>query len=208
MEEKNLNAQESLEIITRMIQHTRRRLCLGSGNVCLLWGYTSVAVALLVWVVGFFSAHPGWNFLWFLIWIVGGTLSRHVERRSDDGARSYTDRISHGLWSIVGYCVLMGVALCLGFMLFRGANCWVLMLIFGLFVIGFAASMQGVILAEKSLMLGGGVGMLAGGVLLCCALSGVPLLAAWIIPLFMFSFVCMMIVPGHILNHKARKSHV
>ena len=43
MEERNISAQESLEIITSMINNSRKRLHLGDGNILLLWGYLTVA---------------------------------------------------------------------------------------------------------------------------------------------------------------------
>ena len=42
MEDKKLNEKESLELITQMIQNTRRNLDTGSGNMFLVWGYVSV----------------------------------------------------------------------------------------------------------------------------------------------------------------------
>lgn len=208
MEERKLNEQESLELIAQMIQESRQRLQLSNGNVCLLWGYTSIAVAALVWIVGCLSPHPGWNFLWFLIWIIGGTLSHHIQKHEKKVTSSYVDRISTGLWSIVGWCTLLFVALCLGFMLTIGADCWALMLVFGMFVIGFAASMQGIIIQEKSLVWGGATGIASGAFVMCCLIADITLSAAWVIPLFMFCFVCMMVIPGHLLNAKLRKCHV
>lgn len=210
MEERKLNEKESLELITQMIVHTRSRLQTSNGNVYLLWGYTSVVVALLIYGIGFFSSHPGWNFLWFLIWIVGGTFTGHILKKEKEKKvpKSYTDRLTEGLWSIVGYCALVGTFLCLYFMLFRGADCWALLLVFGLFVIGFASSMQGIILKEKCLVYGGSIGMLVGAWVTCCLIADIPLLNTWITPLFIVSFVCMMIVPGHILNRKARQAYV
>ena len=205
MEERKLNEKESLELIARMISNTRSRLQTDNGNVYLLWGYTSVAVALLIYAIGFFSTHPGWNFLWFLIWVIGGTLTGHIlkKEKEKEAPKSYTDRLTGGLWSIVGYCALIATTLCLYFMLFRGSDCWPLLLVFSLFVIGFATSMQGIILKEKSLIYGGGIGMLAGGWVTCCLMAGIPLLNTWMTPLFIISFICMMIVPGHLINRKA-----
>lgn len=210
MEERKLNEKESLELIAQMITHTRNRLQTNNGNVYLLWGYTSVAVALLIYGIGFFSTHPGWNFLWFLIWIIGGTLTGHIlKKEKGKGApKSYTDRLTEGLWSIVGYCALAATILCLYFMLAKGADCWSLMMVFGLFVIGFATSVQGVILKEQSLMVGGGIGMLFGAYVMCCLIIGIPLLNTWFTPLFILTFICMMILPGHILNRKARQAYV
>lgn len=50
MEEQKLTEQESILLITEMISRTKRRK-LGNGNIMLLWGYLSVAVATLVWVL-------------------------------------------------------------------------------------------------------------------------------------------------------------
>ena len=50
MEEQKLTEQESMLLITEMISRTKRRK-LDNGNIMLLWGYLSVAVATLVWVL-------------------------------------------------------------------------------------------------------------------------------------------------------------
>lgn len=208
MEERKLNEKESLELITQMIANTRNRMQTNNGNVYLLWGYSSVAVAILIYTIGFFSTHPGWNFLWFLIWIIGGTFTGHVLKDDKKSPKGYTDKITEGLWSIVGYCAIAFTLLCLYFMLAKGANCWSLMMVFGLFVIGFATSVQGVILKEKSLIVGGGIGMGFGAFIMCCLIAGIPLENSWTTPLFILTFIFMMIMPGHILNHKAQRKHV
>ena len=208
MDERKLNEKESLELITQMITNTRNRMQTSNGNIYLLWGYTSLAIAILIYTIGFFSTHPGWNFLWFLIWIIGGTLTGYVLKDDKKSPKGYTDRITEGLWSIVGYCALGFTALCLYFMMAKGADCWALFMVFGLFVIGFATSVQGVILKEKSLTVGGGIGMFSGAFIMCCLIAGIPLENAWTTPLFILTFIFMMIMPGHILNHKTKKNHV
>lgn len=82
MEDKKLNNQESLELITRMINQTKRQLHIGEGNLLLIWGYTSAIVALLVGILLYATGgHPAVNWLWFLIWIVGGTATAVISRR-------------------------------------------------------------------------------------------------------------------------------
>ena len=41
MENKKLNEQESLALITQMIQNSKKGLVVGSGNSFLFWGYLS-----------------------------------------------------------------------------------------------------------------------------------------------------------------------
>ena len=58
---------------------------------------------------------------------------------------------------------------------------------------------------ETSLIVGGAIGLFAGLFTEACIAGDVELYASWYMPLFIIAFVAMMIIPGHILNHKARK---
>ena len=41
MDDKNLKADQSIELIRQMIRDTRRRLSPGSSNLFLVWGFSS-----------------------------------------------------------------------------------------------------------------------------------------------------------------------
>ena len=96
MEKERFEEKESIELIADMIARTKHRLCIGDGNIMLLWGYLAVAVALLVWVLLVVLQHPAVNWLWFLIWIIGGSITPKLARKSRDksGVTSYVDRVS------------------------------------------------------------------------------------------------------------------
>ena len=64
MNEHIFNEKESLELITQMIQKTRKELEVGSGNVFLCYGYTSVILAIAVYLITHFTTQPAWNFLY------------------------------------------------------------------------------------------------------------------------------------------------
>ena len=49
MEDKVLTEKESLDLISQMIRNTRSRLEDNSGIPFLIWGYTTVIVAVIVW---------------------------------------------------------------------------------------------------------------------------------------------------------------
>lgn len=208
MEDKNLTEKESLELITRMIRNTKDRLELGEGNVMLLWGYLSVAVAALVYAAVWWTRHPACMWLWFLIPAIGfPAMCALRAKRSRDMpavAVSYIDRVSAGLWTLVGLSAGIGMAWSAIFMAL-GYNAWGVMYIFALFVLGFADAVQGVILREKSLVIGGAIGMAAGGFVCCCAVSGVAIAWIWAFPLYMAVIIAMFIVPGHLLNRKAER---
>ena len=209
MEEKKLNNQESLELITMMINKTKRQLHIGQGNLLLWWGYVSAIVGLLVGVsLVLTGGNPNCNWLWFLIWIVGGigmiVINRKDKNRIEKEPLTYVDRLTSNLWCTIGWLFGLGTLMSIGFNLL-GMDTWVIMLVFAFLLAGFGASMQGFIFREKSMVWGGAFSLVAGVFVLCCVLAHVPLLVQWVIPLFILCFVATMIIPGHVLNAKAKK---
>jgi len=206
MEEKEINERESLDIITAMIERTKERSMLGDGNVLLMWGYLTVAVAALVWILLAVTHNPCVNWLWFLIWIIGGIATPVMakKRAVQKGAKSYSDKITSQIWNIVGFSAITATFMCLGFLLAKGIDTWAIMLVFALVIVPIAEMTQGIVINEKSFILGGGTGLLAGIFTMCCIAGNIPLQASWFMPMFIIAFVCMMIIPGHILNHKSK----
>lgn len=207
MEEREITSKESVAIINEMIQRSNTHQILGDGNIILLWGYLTVGVAALIWALLAATHHPAMNWLWNLIWIIGGiaTPSMARKRRDKAGVTTYADKICDSVWAIVGYSAIMLTFTCLGFLLFGGKDAWSAMLMLPLLIVGIAEIVQGIVIQERALVLGGGIGLLAGIFTLCCLTAGVVLYAHWYMPVFIIAFGLMMIVPGHILNHKSKK---
>lgn len=207
MEERKITEAESIEIITSMISRTKDRLAKGCGNILLMWGYLSVAVSALIWVLLVTTKNPAVNWLWFLIWLIGGTATPVMAKkmRRKTGSRSYTDRLTSGMWSVVGWAAIASVMLCLGFLLIGGKDSWSMMFAFALIIVPMAEIMQGLVIKENSLIAGGSVGLVAGLFTMCCISAHVVLVATWFMPLFILAFAAMMIVPGHMLNSKAQR---
>ena len=209
MEDKKLNNQESLELITKMINKTKRHLHIGQGNLLLWWGYTSAIVGLLVGVTLLLTnGNPACNWLWFLIWIVGGigmmVIIRKDKGRIEKEPSTYVDRLTSNLWGTIGWTFALGTLMSIGFQFF-GMDTWIIMFVFAFLLSGFGSCMQGFIFREKSMVWGGSFSLVAGIFVLCCVLGGMRLTVQWVIPLFILSFVATMIIPGHVLNAKAKK---
>ncbi len=206
MEDKKLTEKESLEVITSMIARTKARY-LGSGNILLMWGYLAVFSSILVWILLAATRQNVWNWLWFAIPVIGMPLTSIMARREKrtDGVVTYSDKITSHLWSIFGVSEIVLTLICLGFSLIGGIKCWTAMIVYTIIAAPFAEIAQGLIVKEKSLTWGGIVGLAIGMVLVCCVTGKIPLLANWFMPLFILFWVVMMIVPGHMINHKAKK---
>lgn len=207
MEEKRLTEKESLELIAEMIQNTKNKIKAGDGNMLLLWGYVTVIAAVLVYIVWALTHSPHNNWIWMLIPLTGYPLMQRELKKEEatSTVTTYVDKITAGLWQIVGALAFVGMICCFGFM-FCGYNCWAVMMIYAFVIVGFGTAVQGVVVREQSLIFGGLFSICAGTFVTCCFLSSAPLKVDVMILLYILSFIFMMIVPGHIINRKARKS--
>lgn len=207
MEEKVLSEKESLALIAEMIQKTKRRFPFIGGEMFLFWGYLSVLVAVLVFWLGYTMKYEFAYWLWFLIPAVGFpvTYVQHRRERGQATAKSYVDRIIAGVWNFVRTLSIVFMLLCFVFML-CGYNTWLLMLLFAFEAIGFGAAVTGVVIQERSFVFGGILSMTAGALFTCFIICGIPVQVMYVMLLYGVSFIFTLIVPGHILNYKAKHS--
>ena len=207
MEDKKLTEKESLEVITSMIARTKERY-IGSGNIMLMWGYLTVTVAALIWTLLLTTHNTVWNWLWYLIWIIGGIATPIMAKKEqrEHGVKNYSDTLTSRIWSTVGFCAIASTAICLAFLLVKGIDAWSSMFALALIIVPFGEIAQGIIIKERSLVAGGAIGLLAGLFTMACIAGHVALYATWFMPIFIIAFIAMMIVPGHILNSKAKKA--
>lgn len=204
MEERNLTEKESLEVITSMIAKTKQRY-IADGSIMLMWGYLVTIVSILVWVMLVVSTgDQRWNYLWFAIPLVGGIATPIMARRQRRlaGVKTFYDAVTSNLWMIAGGSEFVAIIVCAVIQYASDANCWGAMLAYSLIAMPVAEIAQGLLIREKSMTVGGMIGLMIGIVTVCCIAGRIPLAVNWYMPLFILAFVAMMIVPGHILNHK------
>lgn len=208
MEDKKINERESIEIITSMIARSKERYMLSNGNIMLMWGYLTVVIGAVVWVLLALTHNPAVNWLWFLIWIIGGISTPIMAKKEamKKGVKTYTDKIIDRLWTIVGFSAIICTLSCLGLFFACGVDAWSAMFTFALVIVPFAEIANGIVLNESSYIYGGALGLAIGIFLTCCIAGKMVLDASLVLPLFIGAFACMMIIPGHVINHKARKN--
>ena len=206
MEERKLTEKESLEVITSMIARTKQRY-VGDGRIMLLWGYLMGIVSILVWIMLAATGQSIWNLLWFAIPVIGGIATPIMARKHQirSGIMTFSDKVTSRLWTIAGGSEFVTILVCICIQYFTGSSCWSAMLAYTLVAMPMAEIAQGLLIKEKSLTLGGAIGLSIGIVTVCCVAGRIPLGANWYMPLFILAFVAMMIVPGHILNNKASR---
>ncbi len=212
MEDKKLTEKESIEVITSMIARTKKHFTKGEGNMLLFWGYLCVIVAVIQVGCSYISYGMGVEIpfssqiVWWLIPIIGIPYTLVVKSRKCKlrNVMTYTDRLSITLWNYVLWIAL--VIMIVGAVFFlSGFNVWYVMMLFSFFMVGMAVSVQGMVIKEKSMIIGGAFSVLSGAFLVSGIIIGASWLMAFTVPLYIISFILMMIIPGHILNHKAKQ---
>lgn len=196
MEDRKLEAAESLALISRMIENTRNRMVRHSGRPFLIWGYATVAVTLAVWYAVAATENPQWNLLWFALPVIGWpsmwlTRERHTEK--EGCARTFIDRVISQTWLVLGMSAVLVSTLAM----FAPMRQPVLFII--LLMMGIGTAVTCLIIRFTPGVIGGALGIALTPALLIYADS------QWPYAIFAAGFVVMMIVPGHILNYKARQ---
>lgn len=190
MEEKTLNEVESIEIISRMIRNTQSKMEQNIGRPLMILGYISVIIALGVWYGNVFAGDYRWNFLWFLVPVIGWPIIYKLNRKQKY-AVTYIDRIIKYVWIVFTAGILLTCSLSVVFwdldsMFFTGI------------MLGMMAAITGLIAKVKSVAVCGFIGMLLSPIALFLQEGNQILSIAAM-------FIILLIIPGHILSARNKK---
>ena len=202
MQNNNFSEAQSLELITSMIQDSRARLARNSGTPFLIWGYTTVAISILNYVLSQYDIKCWW--LWWLIPIIGW-IGMMIWGKHDNGAKNYIDRVISIIWSVIGISFFW---IMLAFVYYHAPILFLVILMAGM-----GTTMTGFIIRDRATKIGGIVAM-ASSILFPVKhwlmiryvdIDDAALLSEWHCAdclLFAAIFLFMMVIPGHILNRK------
>lgn len=191
MEEKKLNAAESLALIGRMIENTRNRMVRNAGRPLLVWGYSTILTTLVVWSAVYYFGDPRWNFCWMLIPVLGWLGMRLTRPEKHEGTvHTFVDRVLGKIWLVTGLSAWFVSMLTL----FAAIRMPILFII--LIMMGMGTAITGLIIRFTPATVGGFAAI---------ALAPLSFLTdtMWQPAVFIGGFVVMMVIPGHILNYRS-----
>ncbi|MDD4919824.1 MAG: hypothetical protein PHX94_03835 [Bacteroidales bacterium] len=192
--EKVLNEKESLELITRMIENTRKGIEKNAARPMLIFGYVSVLVALVVWIVIRQTHEPLYNFLWMSIpvlgWIIYGIMERGTTR-TKGASQSHMGKIITRIWILLAVAMFLCAAA--AFIDYGFPATFVITLL-----VGVGVSTTGIMVLYKPFIVCGLIGILLSFTLLWVGGINAILLIA-------IAFAIIMVVPAHILQYAANK---
>ncbi len=207
MEDKKLTPQESMDLITSMIQSTKQRVVLHDLRVSVMWAILAIATAVAVWFL-LETTHNTWfSLIWLAIPIIGIPANIFLERkiRCSSKAKTHIDKVSDGLWSIVGYIAIGLTIICFIAQLCGHSQAWSAMLYYAFIIVGFGAVVTGLLLHENAYIFGGLFSIFSGFAVIICKVCGISLYYSWIVPLYILCFLLMFIVPALIISRKIKE---
>lgn len=206
MEDKRLTPQESMELITSMIQNTKRRVASPNLRISVMWAVLTIVTAVAAWVLISMTHNPWSNFVWFAIPVIGipANIFLSNKKRSTNIAKTYLDKVRDGVWSTVGY-IAMGLTIgCFIAQQCGYPQAWMAMLYYAFIIVGFGAVISGLLLRENSYVFGGLISIFSGFAVIICNLCQIPLYYSWVVPLYILCFLLMFIIPAFIISRKIK----
>lgn len=188
IEQKNeMTAQQSLNIISEMINESRRTILQSSAKHFMLWGSLLIVVSLVIYWLWQSSGSPVWNVVWFAMPALGFPMVRILERKESDIPQSKINMNIGLIW--LTYCIF---AVCISVI----AMLWIPMNITLILVVlvGFAEAISGFLLKNWAITISGFIIGIGGAVM-------ASLLAAGAEQLLIFT-VCgiMLVITGLIIK--------
>lgn len=206
MEEKKISEQESLELISQMIQQTKKDSAIGSGDSFLIWGYLCVLCSLTVVAMAYFAGGGRWGWIYFAIpfagFIIAGVNARRMKKKYNSPA-TYSASNINSIWRCISAVFASYAIWCLIY--WNEPTVWSGMFLLGLLLPGIGTYSTGVILKEFVLQRCGMCGVFCG-LLYLINLCKVGALISIKWPIIMaVSMVITLVIPGHYLNYKSKK---
>ncbi len=209
MEEREITPQESMAIITGMIQSTHHRIAMSGLRVSIMWATVSILSAVAVFVLLATTRNPEFNYFWLAIPVIGFPLNIIMLRKRgmERTVKTFVDTVCDRIWKIVALTGITLMVMCAIFNVCYSSAGWIAMFFYAFIVVGFGAAAQGVVIRENAYVLGGVISIVCGFALGTAMMCGVSLRFEWVIPLYIVCFLLMFVVPAFIVARHIRNDN-
>lgn len=193
MNNKQMNASESLDLITRMITDTRQNIERSAHRPFIVWGYATIIVTLTVWHLYRTTQSENCFFIWFAIPVLAGIgmiITGKKDNKHTGYVRTPIDRVLSHIWIVLSV---------VAFITTLSSFIKPLPILFIISILmGAGSTMTGLILQQKTISIAGFAGIVLS--LLFLTVDGINQCL-----IFAVIFFVMMVLPGHILQYRQHK---
>lgn len=203
MDNQKMTPQESIDIITNIMNTTKQRIEKKSGTPFLIWGYATLFVSIIVYYVTSLTGNPWYNFLWYLIPCIGMPLTlRHHKKQTKEITTPIQKSISY-LWMFLGFLGLLltiypSILINTTDYNFQALPYRILFIMLLLMTVG--TGFTAILIRSKTIFYGAIIGTIGTFAL--------PYLSLYFNSILIFGiiFFLFMVIPGHILNFKTKQN--
>lgn len=155
--ENNMTAQQSLGIITEMMNNSRRTILQNSAKHFILWGILLTVTSLVIYELWHITGSPIWNCAWFVMPLLGFPIVRILDRKHSDVPQNVINRQLGLIW--LTYCIF-AVIISVIAMLAVPMNISLVIAV----LLGFAECISGFLLKNWAITIGGFILGIGGAV--------------------------------------------
>lgn len=148
VQNKEMTAQESLDLIGEMLNNSRKSILRTSAKYFTMWGIITAISSLVIYFLWHHTGNPKWNFLWFVLPLVGYLIAWFFGKRDAAIPQNLVSKQLGKVWLVYG---IFMVALCTA-LAFIAPNYIAFMVIL---LMGFADCISGVLLKNWPVIVGG-----------------------------------------------------
>lgn len=193
MEENKISHEESLRIITEMIETSRSRMERKYAYPFIIWGTATVIIAIVISIMIFNTQNTVWYYLWWALPIVGSSSFLFTRKDKVSSPKTYIEKVSSKMWLILAI-----IAIVLSFIsTFSPIFGRAILTIIALFM-GLGTLMSGLLYRYRTIQIYAYIGI---------ALSIAMMFFEPYFQLLIFAliFMIMMVIPGLIILHRFKK---
>lgn len=155
--ENNMTAQQSLGIITEMMNNSRRTILQNSAKHFILWGILLTVTSLVIYELWHITGSPIWNCAWFVMPLLGFPIVRILDRKHSDVPQNVINKQLGLIW--LTYCIF-AVIISVIAMLAVPMNISLVIAV----LLGFAECISGLLLKNWAITIGGFILGIGGAV--------------------------------------------
>ena len=166
---KEMTAQQSLNIISEMMNNSRRTILQNSAKHFILWGSLLILVSLVIYELWHTTGSPIWNVAWFVMPALGFPIVRILDRKDSDVPQNKINMNIGLIW--LTYCIFT-VCISVIAMLWVPMNVSLVIVV----LVGFAECISGFLLKNWAITISGFIIGIGGAVMASMLLGAEQLL--------------------------------
>ncbi|MCR5326810.1 MAG: hypothetical protein K6E37_08720 [Bacteroidales bacterium] len=99
---KEMTAQQSLQLITETFNKSRKGILRNSAKYFMLWGALLTLTSLIIYLLWHLTGKPQWNFLWFAMPVIGYPAAALMGKYDVAVPQNEVSKLLSGVWRVFG----------------------------------------------------------------------------------------------------------